>query len=152
VRASTELTKELITRSLRVKARVVGEDFKESFAREILNYGHTMGHAIELHSHYGLRHGEAVAIGMMFVAELSLQLGVMSTEVLELHRRLLTDLGLPTSYTREAWPELFSLLALDKKSRGKALRFVAISSIGTTLRLEDVKEEDLTRAYERVSS
>lgn len=152
IRGSIELTEELIARSLHVKARVVGEDFKESFAREVLNYGHTMGHAVELHSHYGLRHGEAVAIGMIFVAELSVQQGIMPAELLELHRKLLSELELPTTYPKSAWPELFALLALDKKSRGKALRFVAISEIGKTLRLEDVKKEDLVMAYERLSS
>ncbi|MBI3430461.1 MAG: 3-dehydroquinate synthase [Actinobacteria bacterium] len=152
VRASLELTAELIARSLQVKSNVVSEDFKESFAREILNYGHTMGHAVELHSGFELRHGEAVAIGMIFIAELSVQLGIMSSELLALHRRILTDLGLPTTYAASAWPELFRLLALDKKSRGRALRFVALSAVGKTLRLEDVNEGDLKLAYERLSS
>ncbi|MDP1711302.1 MAG: 3-dehydroquinate synthase [Candidatus Nanopelagicaceae bacterium] len=152
IRGSIELTEELIARSLQVKASVVGEDFKESFAREILNYGHTMGHAVELHSKYALRHGEAVAIGMIFVAELSVQQGVMPAELLLLHRELLSGLGLPTTYAKSAWPELFALLALDKKSRGKSLRFVALSGIGKTLRLEDVQEENLMLAYERLSS
>lgn len=151
VRASSDLTTEMIARSLQVKANVVSEDFKEGFAREILNYGHTMGHAVELHSHFELRHGEAVAIGLVFIAELAVQLGVMSLELLALHRRILTDLDLPTSYQSNAWPELFRLLALDKKSRGKGLRFVAISEIGKTLRLEVVQEADLQMAYERVS-
>ena len=152
VRDSSELTAELIARSLQVKADVVGEDFKESFAREVLNYGHTMGHAMELHSHFELRHGEAVAIGMIFIAELSVQQGVMSSELLALHRKILTALTLPTSYALSAWPDLFRLLALDKKSRGKDLRFVAISEVGKTLRLEGVNEGDLKRAYERLSS
>lgn len=152
IRGEIELIEELIARSLQVKASVVGADFKENFAREILNYGHTMGHAIELHSKYSLRHGEAVAIGMVFVAELAHQRGIMPAELLQQHRKLLSDLGLPTIYTRGAWPELFALLALDKKSRGKSLRFVAISEIGKTLRLEDVKEEDLEMVYERLSS
>lgn len=152
VRDSVGLTEELIARSLQVKANVVGEDFKESFAREILNYGHTMGHAIELHSKYALRHGEAVAIGMIFVAELSFQRGVMSAELLQQHRKLLSSLGLPTTYAKSAWPELFDLLALDKKSRGNSLRFVAISGIGKTQRLEDLNKEELELAYERLSS
>lgn len=152
IRGSIELTEELIARSLHVKARVVGEDFKESFAREILNYGHTMGHAVELHSQYGLRHGEAVAIGMVFVAELSVQQGIMSAELLKLHRKLLSELGLPTTYAKDAWPRLLALLSLDKKTRGDSVRFVAISEIGKTLRLEDVRKEDLAMAYERLSS
>ncbi|MFA5918007.1 MAG: 3-dehydroquinate synthase [Candidatus Nanopelagicaceae bacterium] len=152
VRDSVELTEELIARSLQVKANVVGEDFKESFAREILNYGHTMGHAVELHSKYALRHGEAVAIGMIFVAELSFQRGILSAKLLQQHRELLSNLDLPTTYAKSAWPELFDLLALDKKSRGNSLRFVAISGIGKTLRLEDLNKEELESAYERLSS
>lgn len=152
VRDSVELTEELIARSLQVKANVVGEDFKESFAREILNYGHTMGHAVELHSKYALRHGEAVAIGMIFVAELSFQRGIISAKLLQQHRKLLSNLGLPTTYAKSAWPELFDLLALDKKSRGNSLRFVAISGIGKTQRLEDLNKAELESAYERLSS
>lgn len=152
VRDSVELTEELIARSLQVKANVVAEDFKESFAREILNYGHTMGHAVELHSKYALRHGEAVAIGMIFAAELSFQRGIISVELLQQHRKLLSNLGLPTTYAKSAWPELFDLLALDKKSRGKSLRFVTISGIGKTQRLEDLNKEELELAYERLNS
>lgn len=152
VRDSVGLTEELIARSLQVKADVVGEDFKESFAREVLNYGHTMGHALELHSKYALRHGEAVAIGMIYVAELSFQRGIISAELLQQHRILLSNLGLPTTYAQSAWPELFDLLALDKKSRGNSLRFVTISGIGKTQRLEDLSKEELESAYERLSS
>jgi len=152
VRDSTELTEELIFRALQVKAKVVSEDFRESFAREVLNYGHTLGHAVELHSKYSLRHGEAVAIGMVFVAELSSRVGVMSAELVQQHRKLLSDLGLPITYVKDAWPELSLLLAMDKKSRGNSLRFVAISGIGKTLRLADVNQEDLEMAYERLSS
>ena len=151
IRASSDFTSEMIARSLQVKANVVSEDFKESFAREILNYGHTMGHAVELHSHFKLRHGEAVAIGMIFIAELAVQLGVMSLDLLALHRRILSDLDLPITYQSDAWPELFHLLFLDKKSRGEGLRFVGISEIGKTLRLEGVKEGDLQMAYGRLS-
>lgn len=152
VRNSKRLTEELILRSIRIKADVVGEDFQEGFAREALNYGHTMGHAIELHSKYQLRHGEAVAIGLVFIAELAHIEGVLSEELVALHRSLLLRLGLPTTYPAAAWEELQPLLSLDKKARGKSLRFVAISQIGTTLRLEGVAQSDLVKAYERVSS
>lgn len=152
IRRSKKLTEELILRSTRIKAEVVGADFKEGFAREVLNYGHTMGHAVELHSKYQLRHGEAVAIGMVFAAELAHLQGVLSEELVALHRSLLSRLGLPTTYPTAAWSELLPLLALDKKARGKALRFVAISTIGQTLRLEGVAESDLHKAYERVAS
>lgn len=152
VRNSKKLTEELILRSARIKANVVGADFKEGFAREVLNYGHTMGHAIEIHSKYELRHGEAVAIGLVFAAELAHLKGILSEELVALHRSLLSRLGLPTTYPASAWAELLPLLSLDKKARGEALRFVAISKIGTTLRIEGVGQSDLLKAYERVAS
>ena len=152
VRASKELTADLIARSLEIKARIVSEDFKEGFAREVLNYGHTMGHAIELHSRYALRHGEAVSIGMVYIAELANQKGVLSRELVDQHREILDHLGLPTSYPRESWLELLPFLALDKKARGNSIRFVALSDIGKTLRLDGLTEIELSRAYERVSS
>lgn len=152
VRNSKKLTEELILRSVKIKANVVGEDFQEGFAREVLNYGHTLGHAIELHSKYRLRHGEAVSIGLVFIAELAHLKGVLSEEIVALHRSLLSRLGLPTTYPLAAWGELQPLLALDKKARGKSLRFVAISKIGTTLRLEGITQGELLKAYERVSS
>lgn len=152
VRSSKRLTEELILRSVNIKAKVVSEDFKEGFAREILNYGHTMGHAIELHSKYQLRHGEAVSIGLVYIAELAHLKGVLSEELVGLHRSLLARLDLPVTYPAAAWNDLQPLLSLDKKARGKSLRFVAISKIGTTLRLEGLALSDLLKAYERVSS
>lgn len=152
IRIAKRLTEELITRSVEIKARVVGEDFKEGFAREVLNYGHTMGHAIELHSKFALRHGEAVAIGLVYIAELAHLKGLITEEIVSLHRSLLARLGLPVTYPASAWPDLLPLLSLDKKARGNSIRFVAISKIGTTVRLEDISESDLAGAYERVSS
>ena len=143
---------EIIGRSVAVKAQVVSADFKESFAREALNYGHTLGHAIEIHSKYQLRHGEAVAIGMVYIAELSLARGLIDASVLDLHRQLLTKFNLPISYPRDAWQKLAPLLALDKKARGKTIRFVSLNGIGSTLRLEDLSSSELDAAYERICS
>ena len=152
LRADSDLIIELIERAIQVKAKVVSSDFKESFAREILNYGHTLGHAIEIHSKYSLRHGEAISIGLVFAAELAEIKGYLSPSLVDLHRSLLGALDLPTTYPRDAWSSLAPLLTLDKKSRGKTLRFVALSAIGTTLRIEDIKEDELVAAYERISS
>ncbi|MDA2962811.1 MAG: 3-dehydroquinate synthase, partial [Actinomycetota bacterium] len=152
LRADLPRTIALIEASVNVKADVVSRDFKESFAREILNYGHSLGHAIEIHSKYNLRHGEAISIGLVFAAELSEIKGHLSPEVVEMHRKLLTALDLPITYPRAAWSELLPLLYLDKKSRGKSLRFVAISAIASTLRIEDAIESELSAAYERISS
>jgi 3-dehydroquinate synthase len=152
VRKDHTLVVELVKRSVKVKADVVGGDFKENFDREILNYGHTFGHAVEKHSKYTLRHGECVAIGMAYMAHLQSQLGLISDEVRDLHFDVLSGLNLPTTYSAGDWPELKALMSMDKKSRGNVLRFVTISEIGKTDRLADVAQADLVRAYEKVCS
>jgi 3-dehydroquinate synthase len=152
VRSDRDLTLELITRSIAVKAKVVSGDFKESFDREILNYGHTLGHAIELHSKYTLRHGECVSIGLVFAANLANQSGILADQATDLHKKILSNLGLPTSYESRHWPELRANMASDKKSRSGTLRFVAISEFGKTLRIEAPSESDLLAAYERLCS
>ena len=152
VRRNTALTLELISRTVSVKAKVVSGDFRESFDREILNYGHTLGHAIELQSKFSLRHGECVSIGLVFAAELANQVGVLSNEIANLHKEILKRLGLPVSYKLEVWPELRASMSIDKKSRSGSLRFVAISEIGKTLRIESPSESDLLAAYERLCS
>ena len=152
IRSDRALTLELISRTVAVKAKVVSGDFKESFDREILNYGHTLGHAIELHCKYSLRHGECVSIGLVFAANLANQTGILSDEITQLHLSILENLGLPTTYESHHWPELRANMAIDKKSRSGTLRFVAISEIGKTLRIEAPSESDLLAAYERLSS
>lgn len=143
---------DLVTRAVTVKASVVSSDFKESFAREALNYGHTLGHAIEKYAQYQLRHGEAVAIGMVYVAELSFSRGLIDAATLQLHRDLLQRYQLPVSFERSAWQKLAPLLALDKKTRGNLVRFVSLNGIGSTVRLEDLTSAELDAAYERISS
>jgi 3-dehydroquinate synthase len=143
---------ELIYRAVSVKATVVSEDFKESYAREALNYGHTLGHAIEKHTNYQLRHGEAVAIGMVFVAELAAARGLIDPTAVAMHRDLLKNFDLPISFDRSAWSKLAPMLALDKKTRGNTLRFVVLDGIGSTKRLEDLSSAELDAAYEMIAS
>lgn len=152
VRVDRDLTLDLITRSVAVKAIVVSGDFRESYDREILNYGHTLGHAIELQSKYQLRHGECVSIGLVYAALLANQVGLLSQEITDLHTQILTNLNLPVTYQVELWSELRASMAIDKKSRSGTLRFVAISEIGKTLRIEAPSEEELYQAYERLCS
>ena len=85
LRSTPEVTAELIHRAVSVKAQVVSTDFKESFGREALNYGHTLGHAIEIYAKYQLRHGEAVSIGLVFAAELAAARGLITPDELDLH-------------------------------------------------------------------
>jgi len=152
LRSSSTVMSELIYKAVSVKASAVSSDFKESFTREILNYGHTLAHAIEIDSDFTLRHGEAVSIGMVFAAELAGEKGVLHADLIQRHREILIHLNLPISYPASSWSRLLPLLALDKKSRGRQSRFVAISHIGKTLRLEDCSLAQMSSAYERISS
>lgn len=152
VRENLALTTELIERSVKVKGAVVSIDFKESFDREILNYGHTFGHAVEIDAKYSLRHGECVSIGMVFIAELSFALGLISKEILDLHRKVLQDLDLPITYSNSSWEVLLGHMRIDKKSRGSLLRFVALDGLGKTQRIEGPDEAVLLTAYEKVCS
>ena len=152
LRNSSDVIAELIQRSVSVKAKVVSSDFKESFAREALNYGHTLGHAIEIYAKYQLRHGEAVAIGLVYAAELAAARGLITPDELDLHRSILSAYQLPTTFDRQAWQKLAPLLALDKKVRGATIRFVSLNGIGTTIRLEDLTSAELDAAYERIAT
>jgi 3-dehydroquinate synthase len=152
IRRDLALVQELVERSVKVKSEVVSQDFKESFAREALNYGHTLGHAVELDCEYSMRHGECVSIGMAFMASLQLDLGLISKDLAADHLQILQDLDLPIKYKRESWPKLLAHMTVDKKSRGNSLRFVTISEIGKTDRLENPDPKTLYAAYEKVSS
>jgi 3-dehydroquinate synthase len=156
IRNNHGLVNNLIERSVSTKAKVVSNDFKESELREILNYGHTFGHAIERVSDYSIRHGEAVAIGMIFVAELARAEGLIDKDLVARHREILNGVGLPISLSNIAggnnWGSLYAAMALDKKARGSSIRFVVLSKIGECSRLESVTEDQLKSAYERVLS
>ena len=120
----------IIRESIQLKASVVSEDFREAGQREMLNYGHTFGHAVEYCERYRWRHGAAVSVGMMFAAELSRLLGRIDDTCVERHRSILTGLGLPTRYRGGAWEELFTAMHRDKKARGSVLRFVLLGRDG----------------------
>ena len=138
---------ELIKRAITVKARVVSSDFRESFEREILNYGHTLGHAIERHSRYELRHGECVSIGLVYAAHVSAHFSGLTSSGVQLHKSTLEALDLPTTYSSSAWTELLELMLRDKKSRS-ALRFVTLSEIGKPTRAENPDVKILQSIYE----
>ena len=149
--AAQRTLRELVERSIAVKARVVGEDLKESGLREILNYGHTFGHAVELTERYQWRHGAAVAVGMVFVAELARLAGRLDDDVVDRHRAILTALGLPVTYRGDRWEKLLTAMRRDKKSRGDLLRFVILEDVGRPTRLEGPDPTLLAAAYAEVS-
>lgn len=148
----------LIKRSIEVKAAVVGSDLRErtsvgrDLGREVLNYGHTLGHAIERHQGFTWRHGEAISVGMAFVAELSRRLGLLDDDTVERHHRLLHELGLPTSYPTEAWPALREAMNLDKKTRASALRFVVLEGLARARIVESPDEAVLEAAFMALST
>ncbi|SEG31074.1 3-dehydroquinate synthase [Nonomuraea solani] len=149
-RPSGPHTRELIERKIQVKADVVGADLREAGLREILNYGHTLAHAIERDEHYGIRHGEAVAIGMVYAAELSRLSG--RADLVGRTRSILTSVGLPISYRADAWPRLRDHMRLDKKNRGAKQRFVVLDDLAKPGRLEGPAEELLEAAYKEISA
>jgi len=152
VRASeSDVLAELVERAVQVKADVVGEDLKEAGLREILNYGHTFAHAIENVERYQWRHGAAVSVGMVYVAELARLAGKLSDEVVDRHRSILTSLGLPTTYRGDRWERLLTAMRRDKKTRGDLLRFVVLEDIGRPTRLEGPDPTLLVAAYAEVS-
>jgi 3-dehydroquinate synthase len=144
-------TRELVERAIQVKADVVSADLKESDLREILNYGHTLAHAIEKVEEYRFRHGHAVAIGMVYAAELSRLADRLPKDVVDRHRTVLSTVGLPTSYSVDAWPGLRAAMRLDKKARGSTLRFVVLDGIAEPGRLEAPDEDLLRRTYDAIA-
>jgi 3-dehydroquinate synthase len=142
---------ELVRRSIEVKTEVVAADFKESNRREILNYGHTLGHSIELVEHFKWRHGRAVAIGLVFAAELGRLSGRLSDEVADRHRSILELLDLPTTYPGERWEALYTGMQVDKKSRGGILRFVVLDGLAKPGILEAPTKELLFTAFQEIA-
>jgi 3-dehydroquinate synthase len=133
---------------------VVARDLRETGGsddhpgREVLNYGHTMGHAVEQASGYTVRHGEAVAIGCVFVAELARAAGLLDDAVADRHAAVLAHMGLPTGWHGASYDDLRERLAVDKKSRGSSLRFVVLHDLAVPRILADPAEEHLRAAYD----
>ncbi len=144
-------THELVERAIAVKADVVGRDLTESGPREMLNYGHTLGHAIERHEHYRWRHGDAVAVGMIFAAALGRHSGRLDAATADRHRDVITALGLPTTYAADAWPQLADAMRVDKKTRGRRLRFVVLDGLAKPGILDDPEPTLLAAAYAEVA-
>ncbi len=149
--------RELVERAIRVKLDVVAGDFKETGGdrpghpgREALNYGHTLGHAIEKAESYRYRHGAAVSIGMVYVAELARLDGRLDDATAARHADLLAAVGLPTTYDGAEWSDLLATMRVDKKSRGDLLRFVVLEDIGRPVVLEGPSLELLEQAFAAV--
>ncbi|WP_421840287.1 3-dehydroquinate synthase [Mycobacterium sp.] len=138
---------ELVRRAITVKAEVVAADEKESALREILNYGHTLAHAIERREQYKWPHGAAVSVGLVFAAELARLAGRLDDATAERHRTILASLGLPVGYDPDALPQLLDFMAGDKKVRAGVLRFVVLDGLAKPSRLEGPDPSLLAAAY-----
>ncbi len=144
---------DLVARSIAVKAAVVGEDLTEAGLREVLNYGHTYAHAIEKVTGYSWRHGEAVAVGCVFAAEIAHRNGSLSSDALALHRQSLEAVGLPTRFPEGEgrWEELKEAMMSDKKVRSGRLRLVLLDDIARPVRVQAPAESVLLSAHEAVT-
>ncbi|MQA62192.1 MAG: 3-dehydroquinate synthase [Actinophytocola sp.] len=143
---------ELIRRKIQVKADVVSADLRESSLREVLNYGHTLGHAIERRERYRWRHGAAISVGLVFVAELARLAGRLDDETADRHASVLAALGLPTRYDADALPQLVESMMMDKKTRSGVLRFVVLDGLAKPGRLEGPDPSLLAAAYSAVAA
>lgn len=154
----SETFAELVRRAIQVKADVVVTDFKEStskgdkIGREMLNYGHTLGHAIEAHAGYTWRHGEAISIGMRWIARVSRELLGLDEDAVWLHDELLDSIDMPRVYQDDAYQELRRLMGLDKKSRGATLRLVGLDRLGHPVIIEAPDEAVLDRCFQELAS
>lgn len=146
---------DLIRRAVQVKADVVALDFRESatakIGREALNYGHTLGHAIERLEDFTWRHGAAISVGMVYVAELARIGGRLSAQDVDRHREVLSALELPVTYPGGRWPELMAGMSVDKKSRGSTLRFVVLDGLGNPSIWAGPEPAALAAAYEAIT-
>ncbi|WP_433294966.1 3-dehydroquinate synthase [Actinoplanes sp. CA-030573] len=147
----SDVLRELVERAVRVKAEVVSVDLKESGLREILNYGHTLGHAIEKREKYTWKHGHAVSVGLIFAAALSRLSGRLDDETAARHRAVLASVGLPTAYGQGAWTDLLSAMRVDKKARADTLRFVVLDGLAKPGILTGPDEGLLREAYAEVA-
>jgi 3-dehydroquinate synthase len=137
---------ELVARAVRVKAEVVAEDETESGRRAILNFGHTVGHALEAASGYGLLHGEAVGLGMLAALSLGEARGLGTPALTARARALLAHLGLPVDLRPRLSREVLGRVTVDKKRRGGAIRFVFCTAPGQT-KLVDVSPDEIAAHF-----
>ncbi|WP_245637363.1 3-dehydroquinate synthase [Actinomyces vulturis] len=154
---TTKEMKELISRSVRVKADVVSEDLTEQGRREILNYGHTYAHAIETLSGYTWHHGHAVAVGCMFAAHVAHALGMIDDALVERHRQALASVGLPVSLSVNEWEgnipsfeDMMAVMLSDKKVRGGEIRMVLLEGIAQPVRTVITDHRILEQAHDQI--
>jgi 3-dehydroquinate synthase len=163
---SAEL-REVVERAIRVKVEIVTDDLRETGGkdghpgREALNYGHTFAHALEKATDYRMRHGDAVALGMVFVAELGRLSGHIDDDLAARHGAVLEAVGLPTTFAdarvqgldlgTHSFDSFLAAMRVDKKARGAQLRFVVLDGLARPVTIADPSLEDLRAAHDKVA-
>ena len=151
VKLKPDITSKVIARSATIKCRVVSEDEKETGIRTVLNYGHTVAHGLEAATDYGrFLHGEAVAIGMMAAARLSHRLKLLSKKIVDRQRIILQRFGLPIDCSGVSVDDVLAAMEMDKKVRGKAIRWVLLEDIGQVIIRSNVPEKDVLTVLREV--
>jgi 3-dehydroquinate synthase len=148
--------REVVERAIRVKVDVVVGDLRETGGadghpgREVLNYGHTMAHAVEKGTDYRIRHGEAVALGMVYVAEVARLAGRLDDDTARRHRDVLSSVGLPTRFDELPFDDVLATMRVDKKARGSHLRLIVLDGPARPAVMTDPDEQVLRAAYDHL--
>ena len=146
------MLRRILERSAGAKARVVAADEREGSLRAILNYGHTLGHAVETLTGYGTYlHGEAVALGMLAAGTLAEAMGLWSAEDNRRQRQLIAGAGLPLQWPRLEADAVMGCLRNDKKVRDGRLRFVLPTAVGNVSIRDDISETMIRSLMGRLS-
>ena len=149
---NVELLAKVVGRCCEIKAAVVAQDEREGGLRAILNFGHTVGHAVEKVAGYGeYVHGEAVAIGSVFAARASVELTGLSPADCERIEKIFQALDLPGNAPGYKWADLREALSVDKKTVGGMPKFVLASEIGTVSIGNEIPEESMERIWHGLS-
>jgi 3-dehydroquinate synthase len=138
VALDAEIMEYIVLKNVQIKAGVVAVDEKETGLRAILNYGHTVGHAVEVLSGFRLKHGQAVAIGMVAEAKISQRLGILNSGDVDRLEKLIVKAGLPTRIPKTDIKKLMQVMMHDKKVRQGRLTFALLKSIGEAFITGDV--------------
>jgi 3-dehydroquinate synthase len=145
---NVEMLARVVGRCCEIKADVVEQDEREGGLRAILNFGHTVGHALEKVAGYGeYIHGEAVSVGSIFAARASVELTGLTQDECDRIEKIFADLGLPVKAPGHEWPGLRTALSVDKKTVGGMPRFVLASEIGTVSIGNEIPEETMERIW-----
>lgn len=146
----TEVIKEMIHQSLCIKRGVVERDPKEKGERALLNFGHTIGHAVEKMNQFRLLHGECVSVGMVASAELSVLKGSLSRKAADCLKHILCRYGMLTTVSDLNKEDFLAVCHRDKKADGSKIKFVLLKEIGTAYLDTEVTDDELWKAFQTI--